>query len=583
MVSDVSLYAQGVIDLPVPGTRMALSPTFAPPLLKGIKVYRHEPFRFDFILDKGDVKATDEGIKSDSTRLIKYFLASLAVPEKDLWVNLSPYEKDRIVPEAFGQTEMGRDLLAQDYILKQITASVIYPDEKAGKEFWGKVYAEALERYGITDVPLDTFNKVWIIPEKATVFENKDSAFVVESKLKVMLEDDYLALEKNTVNKEQYPTAPARNKLGTKIIREVVIPILEKEVNEGKNFVPLRQVYNSLILATWYKRKMKASIMGQAYVDQKKIGGIDIIDKNEKEKIWSQYVEAFKKGAFNFIKDETDPVTQEIFPRKYFSGGTDLAMANVFKIHNDVGLTGIPLGHADMVQVDMSMSSTSDSDARLPVYAWDQERVKAVKDLSNSVEKHLWVFLEEITRVDAVKELLKQGDDVAHKVLQESGLLSGLRLKEGQSWKDVLDVLGRPMHSSPDLTYNPENYSRKSLLDLLEEVRRDDYVSKDFDPFSEESKKHLGPARFPLLGLMAMSMLLGGVSNVERRSLNNSFYQFSQGDEYEAFTEYLKGCPASVFFNKDIVSSLSFEDPDQPIPSEIKRLFYNVLSARGGP
>ncbi len=323
MMSDVSVYAQGVVQLPAAGTRLALSPAFAPPLLKGIKVYRNDPFRFDFILDKGDAAVADGQVKTDSTRLIKYFLASITVPQKDLWVNLSPYEKDRIVPEAFGQTEMGRDLLAQDYILKQITASVIYPDEKTGKEFWGKVYAEALRRYGTTDVPVDTLNKVWIIPEKATVYENKDAAFVVESRLKVMLEEDYLALEKDSVVTGQGQNAPATNKLGSEIVREVVIPILEKEVNEGKNFAPLRQVYNSLILATWYKRKVKAGIMGQAYVGRKKTGGIDIADKNEKEKIWLQYVEAFKKGAYDLVREEYDAATQETIPRKYFSGGFD--------------------------------------------------------------------------------------------------------------------------------------------------------------------------------------------------------------------------------------------------------------------
>ena len=36
-------------------------------------------------------------------------------------INLSPYEKNRIVEDNFGKTEMGRDLLAQDYLLKQIT------------------------------------------------------------------------------------------------------------------------------------------------------------------------------------------------------------------------------------------------------------------------------------------------------------------------------------------------------------------------------------------------------------------------------------------------------------------------------
>jgi ABC-type sulfate/molybdate transport systems ATPase subunit len=66
----------------------------------------------------------------ESSKLIKYFLASLTIPEKDLWVNLShPYEKDRMIARKnLGQTEMGRDMLAQDYILKQLTASLIYPE-----------------------------------------------------------------------------------------------------------------------------------------------------------------------------------------------------------------------------------------------------------------------------------------------------------------------------------------------------------------------------------------------------------------------------------------------------------------------
>ena len=316
-------YGQELFQLPQPGMRVSLSPAFTPSLLKGVKVYPDNPFRLDFILDKGNPSDSTEQLESETTRLIKYFLASVTVPEKDLWVNLSPYEKDRIIPNAFGVTEMGRDLLAQDYILKQITASVIYPEEKIGKEFWDKVYAEARKQYGTTDVPIDTFNKVWIVPEKAVVYESKDSAYVVESRLKVLLEEDYLALEKGTNGKEVIEKAKETNKLGSKIVREVVIPILEREVNEGKNFAELRQVYHSLILAIWYKDKIKESLLGKAYVDQEKIGGVDIADKAAKEKIWAQYVEAFKKGAYNYIKEDIDPATQQPVPRKYFSGGFD--------------------------------------------------------------------------------------------------------------------------------------------------------------------------------------------------------------------------------------------------------------------
>ena len=73
-------------------------------------------------------------------------------------INLSPYEKDRIIPFYFGLTEMGRDLLAEDYMLKQITASLIYPEERIGKKFWKRIYEEAEKKFGRTNIPVNTFN-----------------------------------------------------------------------------------------------------------------------------------------------------------------------------------------------------------------------------------------------------------------------------------------------------------------------------------------------------------------------------------------------------------------------------------------
>src|ERR1700679_2537920 len=134
-------HADSVLGLPAPGTMINLSPAYQPVIIKGLTVHKDNPFLFDFIVDVGQDHLQGPALKKEGEKLIKYFLASLAIPQKDLWVNLSPYEKDRIVPQALGQTEMGRDLLAQDYMLKQITASLIYPEKNLGKEFWDKVYA----------------------------------------------------------------------------------------------------------------------------------------------------------------------------------------------------------------------------------------------------------------------------------------------------------------------------------------------------------------------------------------------------------------------------------------------------------
>jgi hypothetical protein len=80
-----------VLGLPVPGTMVNLSNAHVPFLIQGMTVYYDNPFQFDFILDTGSDNVTShDQIKEESRKLIKYFLASLTIPEDDLWVNLSP-------------------------------------------------------------------------------------------------------------------------------------------------------------------------------------------------------------------------------------------------------------------------------------------------------------------------------------------------------------------------------------------------------------------------------------------------------------------------------------------------------------
>lgn len=347
-------------QLPVPGTMVGESAPFSPLALKGIVVNPQKPLEFQFIVDTGnsDVISTStvipakagilnqEQLKIESTRLIKYFLAGLTIPEGDLWVNLSPYEKNRMVPEALGQTELGRDLLAQDYILKQLTASLIYPEKDLGKKFWSRVYAKAQQQFGTTNVLVNTFNKVWILPDQAQVFENKNAAYVTKATLKVMLDEDYLALNKHQgqpgdmfmselqrtcpqagcqASKPLNVKAPQGNNgthsIASQIISQIIIPEITKEVNTGKNFAPLRQIYQALILAKWYKETIQNALLDALYTNKNKLSGVNLKDPTIKEQIYERYLKAYKRGAFNYIKEDPTPEGQ-VMPRKYFSGGT---------------------------------------------------------------------------------------------------------------------------------------------------------------------------------------------------------------------------------------------------------------------
>src|SRR5258708_33813283 len=101
--------------LPAPGSMVHLSSAFVPAHLTGIVIHSDNPLQFDFLVHKGDGQLTDAQKRLEYKKLVKYFLASLTIPDIDQWVNLSPYEHNRIIKENFGKTEMGRDLLAQDY------------------------------------------------------------------------------------------------------------------------------------------------------------------------------------------------------------------------------------------------------------------------------------------------------------------------------------------------------------------------------------------------------------------------------------------------------------------------------------
>ncbi|MBF0522211.1 MAG: nucleoside monophosphate kinase [Candidatus Omnitrophica bacterium] len=325
-------YAQSVFvsQLPAPGSMVNISPGFVPVLVKGLIIHPDKPLNFDFIVDTGNDKTDSATIKDQTQRMAKYFLAAITVPESQLWVNLSPYEKNRVIEKDLGQTVLGRDMLAQDYILKQLTASLMGPENGLGKEFWDKVYREASKKFGMTDIPVDIFNKVWIMPDKAEVFEKNNAVYVTEAKLKVLLDSDHEA-QKKSMSKV---VLDEKTEMTKTVMREVILPAIEQEVNTGKNFAAIRQIYHAAILAKWYRERIKDTLLAQAYVGKNKITGVTSDEKKLKEEIYERYISAYKKGVLNYIKETYDPLKQEIATKKYFSGGIE-----------DFGMQRISLSH----------------------------------------------------------------------------------------------------------------------------------------------------------------------------------------------------------------------------------------------
>jgi len=378
------------LNLPAPGQLLPQSGSYSLPILKGLKLNPKNPLKIDFIVDTANQGKVS---KEEAAVLIRYFLAGIAMPDKDIWVNLSPYEQDRIAPPALGETDLGRDLLVEDYVLKQLAASLTYPETEAGKKYWDAVDNETR---GIASLqkPLlnnrrdatlcvsgnnkqtQSFNKVWIIPGKAQVYEHQDLVVIKDATLKVMMETDYIAMQNNVGatrrvarNQDDDRGARASHRLAptqnNDAFKTHILPLIEQDVNTGKNFAQLRQIYSAMILAKWFKEKFKASFY-RYYINSANDKGIDINDKTSKDKIYAQYVEAFQKGVYNYVKRERVGANnyspaKKITRRAYFSGGAEPMPAVVETAAVTVGQVNIgSLGPLAEVPVEIGDSSASE-------------------------------------------------------------------------------------------------------------------------------------------------------------------------------------------------------------------------------
>ena len=71
----------------------------------------------------------------------------------------------------------------------------------------------------------------------------------------------------------------------TTAMHNIIVPLIEKEVNTGKHFAQLRQLYRAIIMAGWFKKKLKDTILSQVYFNKKKIKGADERPRNQRKNL----------------------------------------------------------------------------------------------------------------------------------------------------------------------------------------------------------------------------------------------------------------------------------------------------------
>ena len=369
-----SVFAVG-LDLPVVDGIVKVSDSYDLPFMRGVRYDVENPFNLEFIFDRG---SEDNVSVENKEKIIRYFLAALTVPASKLWVNLSPYESDRIIDNNVAQTEIGETLLSQDYLLKQLSSSLTHPDSDLGKEYWKTNNSHLITH--------DESNKIWIKPGEITLYDGGDLLMIADAQMKIESESSD---------------------------KDVLLPTIMKDVNQGRNFSQLRQMYYSIIMAQYFKKEFADSLY-EYYFDKEKMNDIDMADPSTKEKVFKMYTSSFQKGVYDLIQKGWDSKANKKVKRHYFSGGikgeVDFTSSSVAFIDETTFSSNLKEQECTQVQIIASSGVDDDpfSDISMSEVLGDLESfsksVVADKSKSSNVPKTIGRTFMDMSKTISIEE-----------------------------------------------------------------------------------------------------------------------------------------------------------------------------------
>ena len=307
---------------------------------------------FKFVLK---AKKADEGDAvidmEDATELsLNSFFIGLSIPNDKFWVNLNPWEPDRILAKDLEATDVGKILLGADLHMKKDFCKYENPCEREiGEEYWRlldekgeELIKECMNNHpteikDINNVLFKAATRHWIVPDKVEAYETNNEIYIVNSTLGIYSEPVYEHSTYEIVNQDVFfvsrackdDLSEAAKKYGRyvkELEEEMILPLVVQEVNQGKDYSDLRCVYNSLALAQWYKDNYRYSpSIFTDFIDSQNLTGLESKSTWSAKNIWSDYVRSFEEGEYHCWKNETYHEWNYIITRTqhYSSGGVD--------------------------------------------------------------------------------------------------------------------------------------------------------------------------------------------------------------------------------------------------------------------
>lgn len=287
---------------------------------------------FDLILKAEKAEGSKPGINiQNATRTgAAAFMTGLAVHDNKFWVNLNPWEVDRIIDEQLGQSEVGRIMLEADLQMKRDFSNYSNPcANETGKALWNlldkkredlvqrcmnKFPGEIKETSNIIFKPVQ---RHWIVPDKAFAYSNGSSIYIINASLAINSEPvtDHSSFQVknqdiNTLSggciEELNRSAQEYAEYCKNLEERMIQPHVVADINTDEKYEDLREVYAALALAQWYKSK--ATPNTDIFRDSLDSSSSAILKSQtpwHPKDIWDKYVYSFKNGEYKCWENTT--------------------------------------------------------------------------------------------------------------------------------------------------------------------------------------------------------------------------------------------------------------------------------------
>ncbi|MFE1954855.1 hypothetical protein ACFW9D_30800 [Streptomyces sp. NPDC059524] len=267
-------------------------------------------------------KKTDEdsnpgwGGKAKAQMISDAFFTWLALDPSKFWVNLNPDQPDRIMDARFGRTDAGRVLLEADLEMKRDYADALNPNKRdEADRFWRSMPKNK------DGVPCFFQVRNWIEPGTAQVREQDGGIYILDTPLKV--KSEYMKMTSVPPGSFNCDFNEAQKRWAERQVNRLIIPEVEKRVNNDPEYADLRRVYTARVAAEWIRlQDAKSRTDYHSIIDSGDVSRWPLRGANKdwtRETTYRAYVKSYREGEEKWQHDAGGG------PYTYSVGGVDFS------------------------------------------------------------------------------------------------------------------------------------------------------------------------------------------------------------------------------------------------------------------